>query len=276
MTFITITDVRTLSGADSDLIDYTQVQNLIDIVEKQTAKWLNTKFVPTRRIDIINGNGQDWIFSKKNPLLALRSLKSNGSTADVSTTHMYRQSGKIQFGEDSTDVSLFVRKLRSVIIDYLFGWVEQDDDTTTTTSADATAGSSVNIEVADSSDFTVADWVDIYGTDGNQEVAQITALPDGTHITVDQILYDHDSDSIIAKMVIPEFVKGFMRHEAAIAVATYATGNTYTFNASYSLGELSIVKGVPHTHWSASYRQNVQQRNYYAERLKPRPSILVN
>ena len=39
---------------------------------------------------------------------------------------MYRKSGKIQFGEDSTDVSLFVRKIRSVIIAYFFGWVEQD------------------------------------------------------------------------------------------------------------------------------------------------------
>ena len=207
MSFISVDDVRNLSGVDSDLMTDAQIQDLIDMVETDTSKWLNTKFVPTMQIDILDGNGQDWIYTDKNPLLNVRNLVSDETTVDVSAIHTYRSSGKISFGTNS-GLSIFVGKKQSVKIAYYFGLLEESSTTTTSSDA-AVAGSSVNIEVVSSTNFEVDDWVDVYGIDGNKEVAQVTVVPDSTHITVDQIVYGHVSGSVIVKLQIPEGSKNF-------------------------------------------------------------------
>ena len=273
MSFNSVTNIRNLSGVDSDLMSDAQIQDLIDMVEVESKKWINTAFTPTREIDIEDGNGQDFFFTNRSALLSVKQLTVDDDVIDVETIHTHRPSGKIQFGSNSGK-SIFVRKKQSVKIDYLYGLLE-NSSTETSLSVASIDGSTVVLSVASETGFAVDDWISISGMDGNEEAAKITATAVGT-ITVDQLVLDHAASSRIIKLQIPEHVKGFMRFESAIACAIYATGNTYTFNASYSLGELSVVKGVPFTHWRESFSQLVKERNFRAGKIKIRPAIVVN
>ena len=67
-----------------------------------------------------------------------------------------------------------------------------------------------------------------------------------------------------------------MECEAAIYVAINAIGATYTFNASYQIGELSVTKGVPYTHWRESVSQMLKERENLRRLIKPRPYIGVS
>lgn len=272
MSELSVDDVRNLSGADSALIADAKIQDLIDMVEDETTKWINTSFTPKRKIDVMDGNAQSYIFARKNPLLRVRVLTSDDTSVDVSTIHVYKESGKISFGT-SSELSTFIAKRQSVIMDYLYGLMEESS-TQTTLSTASTAGTSVALDVASESGFTANDWVEIYGTDGKREVAQVESTAAST-ITVDELVFGHAVGSLIVLLQTPEYIKSFMRYEAAIAVAIYATGNTYTFNASYSIGELSVVKGVPFTHWRESFSQLVKERNFRAGFIKIRPAMAV-
>ena len=78
------------------------------------------------------------------------------------------------------------------------------------------------------------------------------------------------------KIQIPYVIKRFMELEAAIYVGINAIGATYTFNASYSIGDLSVVKGVPYTHWRESVQRCIQEREALRKNIRVRPSILVS
>jgi len=269
--FINATNVRNRSGAPIALISDTIINILIDEVEVEMARWLNTKFVPTEKIDIQDGSGTDRFFTMKNPLLAVRSLKIDGTAENADGLEVYRPSGLVILGEN-TSSNVFPAKHRSTVCKYLYGMVV-DSETSTPLSSDSSAGSSVVLDVSSVNGFTVGDWVEITGMDGNKEVAQITDL--NSQITVDQLIFSHESGSTLIKQEIPVYIKVYMEIEAALAVAINAIGSTYTFNASYSIAEFSVVKGVPYTHWRESVEKLLKEREMRRKRIKPRPSILV-
>ena len=152
--------------------------------------------------------------------------------------------------------------------------MEESSTSTTSTSA-VTVGTSVAIAVSSESGFTTNDWVEIYGIDGLREVAKVTGTG-ANEITVDQLVFGHVTASVVVLLQTPEYVKRFLEIESAIAVAIYAVGNTYTFNASYNiLGQISVVKGVPHTHWRESIAANRKERDVYKTRLRIRPAIVT-
>jgi len=126
------------------------------------------------------------------------------------------------------------------------------------------------------SGFADEDWVEIYGMDGKQEVAQISGDPVGTTIVVDQLVQAHESGSTIVKLQIPYKIKRYMEIEASIYVAVFAIGGTYTFNTSYSLGELTVNKGEPYPQWREVIQRMINERKMRRETLKIRPSILVD
>ena len=64
--------------------------------------------------------------------------------------------------------------------------------------------------------------------------------------------------------------------EAGICAGINALGATYTFNASYQLGELQVTKGVPYTHWRESLNSLFKEREMRKVRIKIRPSIVVD
>ncbi len=274
MSFITISDVRIASGAPVSLISNVAIEHIITMVEAETAKKMNTKFVPTRRVDIMDGTGNNRFFTEKNPLLKILSCKSDDNDIEPDWIDVSRGSGMCRLNEDS-DTNLFVAKQNSLRVSYLHGYLVADDDNRTTTNGAVTAGTSVVITVDDAGSIAAADWVEIIGTDGNREVALVTLVATND-ITVDLLNFDHEDESVLYKIQIPIFIKRFMELEAAIYVGLNAVGATYTFNASYSLGDLSVVKGVPYTHWRETIIKNVSERDALRKNIKARISILVN
>lgn len=273
MTYITVQNVRDASGIPTSLADDDTVEHAITMVEKNTERIMNTKFSPTLRIDVIDGNGLSYIFTHKNPVLRLEAIKSNDETITTSSVHVYEYSGKLTLGTDS-ETSEFLAKKQSVILKYRFGLMEKDDTLQTTTTADITAGDSVTITVNDVTDFAVNDWVEIYGMDGNKEVAQITSISD-PDIVVDKLIYSHEADSTFIKLEVPYYIKRFMELEATIYLAMNAIGATYTFNAGYSLGDLNVQKGVPYTHWKESLSKALKEREKFRSMIKPRFKIMM-
>ncbi len=274
MTFITVADVRYASGAPVSLIGDTAVEHAIVIVEAETSKKMNTKFVPTRRVDIMDGTGNNRFFTEKNPVLKIMSCKSDDNDIEPDWIDVSRGSGLCRLNEDS-DTNVFIAKQNSLRVDYLFGHLVPDDDNRTTTNGAVAAGSSIAITVDDAGTIAAADWIEIMGTDGNKEVTLVTDVT-GSVVTVDLLNFAHVDESVLYKIQIPYEIKRFMELEAAIYVGINAIGATYTFNASYSIGDLSVVKGVPYTHWRESVLKNIQEREALRKYIKARPAILVN
>lgn len=275
MTFISATEVRNVCGAPSSLISDTVMNQYITEVEAEMARWINTAFVPTEKIDIVDGNSTGRMFVMKNPILSVRALTLNTSTAITpSEINWYKSSGKIMLGTDA-EAATFTSGQQNTFIKYLYGMLEESS-TSTSSTADVVVGTTVTVPVTAITGFAKEDWVEIYGMDGKREAAQISAAPSGTDLVVDQLVQTHSSGSQIVKLEIPQHIKKYMLIEAGICAAINAIGATYTFNASYSLGELQVTKGVPYTHWRESVQRLMDERKMRQARIKPRPSILVN
>lgn len=274
MTFISVSDVRYSSGAPLSLISNAAIEHAISIVEAETAKKMNTKFVPTRRIDIMDGTGNNRFFTEKNPVLKILACKSDDNNIEPGWLDVSRGSGMCRLNQDS-DTNTFVAIQNGLRVSYLFGHLIADDDNRTTTNGAVSAGTSVVVTVDDAGTIVANDWVEVIGTDGNREVAQVT-LVSTNDLTVDLLNFDHEDESVLYKIQIPPEIKRFMELEASIYVGINAIGATYTFNASYSLGDLSVVKGVPYTHWRESVGKCIQEREALRKYIKARPSIVVN
>lgn len=272
MSIISVANVRSCCGAGTDLISDADITHFITQIEKLTSKWLNASFTPTRRIDIFDGKGLDYFFTMKNPLLAVRSLKSDDTTLDIANLHIYRNAGKVALSGDS-DLSSFAVESRSVIIEYYHGWVELST-TTTDTDTDATAGTSVALSVDSEAEFDDDDWIEITGNDGHQECAKITGTGTG-EIIVDVLKFSHESGSIVTLLQTPAFINRFMELECGIAVALRAIGSTYTFKTSYNIAEFGAVKGVPYPHFYTQFEKMVKERDGLIPKLRPRMAMSI-
>jgi len=273
-TYITADNVRNACGAPDSLITDTQIEHGIDIVEKETERWMNTKFTPTLKIDVLDGTGTEYIITTQNPVLSVIGLTTNGTEVTPKYLDVYYPSGKIRLGT-SAEANTFIEKNKDTKIKYYYAMMEKTT-TTTNSAADVTAGTTVSIEVDDSDSFAVDDWVEIVGMDGYQEVFKISAIADSTHVTAERLVYNHEDGSIITKLEVPEYIKRFMEIEAAIYVAVYAIGGTYTFNTSYNLGELSVNKGEPYPQWREVIQRMLNERKTRLATIKPRFRMVVN
>ena len=275
MTYITAADVRRASGAPSSLISDTLIDQAIVIIEEEMTRWMNTAFVPTVRIEHRDGNSLARMFTMKNPLLSVRALTINDST---SITPAYidveKQSGKITLSREA-EGGTFVQGTNNTFIKYLYGLLEYST-TVTTLSTATVAGTTVSMTVASETNFADEDWVEILGMDGKIEVAQISGTPTTNTIVVDQLVHTHAVDSTITKLQIPIYIKRFMEVEAAIYIAIFAIGGTYTFNTSYTLGELTVNKGEPYPQWREVIQRMINERKMRRATIRIRPCIMVD
>jgi len=275
MTYITADDVRRASGAPTSLITDTLINQAITIIEAEMKRWMNTSFVPTTRIEHRDGNSLPRMFLMKNPLLSVRALTLNDSTT---ITPAYidwsKESGKIILS-NSAEGGSFIQGTNNTFIKYVFGLLE-DSTTNTSLSTATVAGTTVSMTVASITGFADEDWIEILGMDGKKEAAQISGTPAGGVIIVDQLVQTHAADSTITKLQIPYYIKRYMEVEAAIYVAIYAIGGTYTFNTSYSLGELTVNKGEPYPQWREVIQRMINERKMRRATIRIRPSILVD
>lgn len=271
-TFVTTANVRSASGIPVALLSDADLQHGIDWIEKLMERFLNTKFAPTYRIDMLDGNKMDRIFTDKNPVLTVRSLTSNGDSVTPADLNVYRESGKVVLSTDA-QLGTLVTKDRSVIIGYYYGMVEES--TTSTTLSVATAvGTSVTMTVGSSTGFAAADWVDIYGTDGHKEAALITGTGTGT-ITVDQLVYTHAAGSIIIKLECPYSVKRYIEVECCIYAIMAVVGAQYSFNSSYTLGNLSVTRKPIIDHYEGQLNMLLAEREQLRQTLHIRPHIVI-
>lgn len=278
-TYVTIASVRRTSGIAITEINDDDVSAIISECEPQVERFFNTSFTPKERIDILDGNGTVRIILDKNPLLAVRELKIDGDTEDPAYLHVTKESGKIEL--DSTKGltnSTFKFGSQKIVVKYIYGWVEESS-TSSTTSAAEVAGTDVSITLASITGFADNDWIEIYGMDGNREVAQINASPGAGAIVVDKLVLDHESGSTVVKLQINEIFKKLMNYACAISMVARIVGESYTDTVGYGLGELSIQKGEPYTQWRETATQLIKERDRLMGTakaqgiLRPRPYI---
>ena len=271
-TYITVAEVRTASGDFDEKVSDARIEGIIDRIEKTSEKWLNTKFTPTAIIETQTGNKTTFAILEKNPVLAVRALEINETSVTPAYIKAFKDSGKIVLTTEA-EVSRFTSSaVGDVIISYLYGWV-QESSTSTTIDTASEAGSSVALSVASESGFTALDWVEIYGTDGNREVAQVSATDTG-ELTVDQLVYDHVSGSTVVLLEIEANVKRYLEVESAITVVTAIIGATATDITGHQLGDLRVQKGEPYAQWRATLISLRAERDELKTRIKPKFSIM--
>lgn len=270
--YINVASVRRTCGIGSSEINDDDVDDTITEVEKQVPRYFNTVFVPTERIDMLDGDDTNRLVLDKNPILSVRELKIDGTTEDPANLEIYKESGYIFLGEDAS-TSTFIEKRNKIVVKYIYGTVEEST-TDTTISADTTAGTSVSLSVASITDFDDKDWIEIYGMDGHREVAQINAEPTGSTIIVDQLVQTHESGSKIVKLEISENFKKLMNLITSVALVARIVGQSYTDTVGYDLGELHVQKGEPYTQWRETAIQFIKERDMLMSRISIRPKVI--
>lgn len=270
-TYIDSDSVRRTCGIDESAIDNTDVDAIITEVEAQIPRYFNTVFAPTERIDILDGDGTNRLLLDKNPILSVRELKIDGNSEDVANLEIDKDSGYIFLGSDAS-ISKFTEGRRKVAVKYLHATIDRST-TTTTTSDDEVAGTSVEVAVTDESSFSANDWIEIYGMDGNCEVAQIESTDTGK-IVLDKLVQTHESGSTIVLLQINETFKKLMNLVASIAMVARVVGQSYDESTGYSLGELSVQKGEPYTQWRETANQMIRERDEIMKRISNRPYII--
>ncbi len=260
-TYVTLVSVRRTVGIAAAQISDTDVGAIIAEVEPQVEREFNTKFTPTERIDILDGNNTYRIMLDKNPLLAVRELKIDGDTEDPAHLNVYKESGKIELdsSQDLTN-STFKEGSKKIRIKYIYGYVE-DSSVSSTTSAAEVAGTSVSIALASITGFTENSWVEIRSMDGNVEVAQINAAPGAGAIVVDQLVLGHESGSTVVQLQVNQIFTKLMNIFCSIAMVARIVGESYTDIVGYTMTEFSVQKGEPYTQWRETATQLIKERD---------------
>lgn len=271
---ITISSVREMTGFDSSEVSDDDVSAAIDDAEDQLPRFLNTRIIPREVTRFRTGDDTRRLMLNKTPLLALRELKIDGTKITIDGNVIIdRNTGRIELDKEDGDPeeSYFSRKENSIAIRYLYGLRERGD-TSTKTDSENTTGESVVLSVDDESSFSVGDWVEIYGMDGNQEAAKIESTSTG-QITVDELRQTHDSGSQVTKLIVRQVIKRLLKIVASLQVVFQFMGTSYTFNTGYSVSELSVQKGVPYTHWQEVARRWIAERDRILDKIKPQFAI---
>lgn len=270
-TYISEDSVRRTVGIDTSEIDADDVNDTISEVEKQVPNKFNTVFLPTSRIDTLDGDGTNRLLLDMNPVLAVRKMRIDGTAYDTDTLEIYKESGYIFLGQ-TANTSSFPAKKNIVSIKYLFGTVEYSSVSTETDAA-SVAGTGIVLSVDSSTDFTVGDWIEIHGMDGNKEVAQITAKDTG-EITVDQLIFTHEDESEVFKLQVDSDFTKYMNLVAGIALVARIIGQSYKDTVGYDLGELHVQKGEPYTQWREAANQLIRERDFLSKTLTIRPRVV--
>jgi len=270
-TYISVESVRRTCGIGENEISDADVESTITEIEAQVPRYFNTHFVPTEKIEILDGDGTNRLLLNQNPLLSVREMKIDGTTIDPANLEIWKDSGYVFLGEGAT-TQKFSDKKNKIVVKYIYGMVE-DSSTSTTSSAAEVAGTAVSVAVASETGFVADDWVEILGMDGHREVAQVSSTSTGV-LVLDQLVQTHELGSTITKLQININFTKIMNLIASIALVARIIGQSYDENTGYSLGELSIQKGEPYTQWRETANQFIKERDDLMRRIIIRPYII--
>ena len=269
--FVTVDESRVISGISDTEISDADMTEIIEDIEFEVERQMNSRFTPFVEIDVLDGNAKNSIFTKRSPLMTVRSLETNDTSVDLETID-FSKSGRIRLGNSSPQT--FLMKKNTIIVQYVFGRVGWDLITDTTTDTAAVVGTSVALSVVSETGFSTNDWIEIFGTDGTRESAQITGTDTG-EITVDQLVQDHVSGSIIRKIEIEPIMKRLIKVIVGIAAIARVVGESSTAITGYTLTEFQVQKGEPFTQLREEANQLIRQRDEIQKRVRPTPGIQV-
>lgn len=231
-------------GVTSTQLSTEIVERLIELAEAEVDRHLQTSCYVQQQIEVTEGTGRNYLILKKRPVLSIQALEIGDTTISLDSIKLIEENSEIRLTTESEE-SYFIRSVDSgnIKVKYLWGWLEESSRYTTTSNAES-AGTNVSVEVASGSNFNAKDWVRITGFDGNDEVAQISAISTNTlTITLTQ---SHEAGSQVKKLEIPGIVKQLTKTIAALAGAKYMMGSTYDFATGYSLPDYQVQKGEPY------------------------------
>jgi hypothetical protein len=271
MSIVSVSSVRVAGGFPSDLISDSDIESCLSVVEDYAERSMNTFFVPVKRLETFDGTNTEFFYCLKNPVLRVDYLESYGNVLDLGGVEVSRESGRVRL-KSSANISRFYGKQSGVKIVYWTAFLVPSKEFSVV-SGDVSAGLSAVISVDDVSDLVEGDWVHISSNSGVWTSAKITNIT-GTDVTVDNLVIDIVSGSSVFKLSVPEYVKRLIELEAVIYLSLNAIGATYVFNASYSLGDLNVTKGVPYTHWRESLEKAIKERATLKSIIKPRFKIM--
>lgn len=259
--------VRRHSGADEDIISDKDIEELIVETRKNFELYLNTKFLPTEDIEIQHIDHAS--IQQKNfkiyhgPLLNIYEVrlgdkKIEDFRADYLSGVLYIQSPINAFHFDPLTYSRENTDFRARI---LYGTVEKDESEKSFITEDIEPGDEVEVKVDDAENIKADEWVWIEGMDGNREACEVKERDtQNNKFTISRVTQKHEEGSLIYRLRVEESIKSLITYEVVIRIAIKATGGTYKFNTTYSLGDMSVSKGVPYTHWQQVYNQASQKR----------------
>lgn len=274
--YVTVQQVRDVCGVDSSLVSDSEVESIMSDIEYGVERELNTTFTVREDIEILTGDYTRLpnIQIKNTPLLAIREIDNDGTTITISET-VFERGGIVWLGTNAS-TSSWSKTLNSVKIRYLWGrLVESDTRTKINNSSGITAGTTKTIAVDSSTGFTANDYVWIIGMDGNKEVTKITNVPTSTSIVVDEISYDHEDNSIVILLKVPEQAKRLMKIIGGIGLVARVVGSTFDDKTGYTIGDLQIQKGEPYTQWRETADKLIKERDRILESFKITPYVTV-
>lgn len=270
--FVTIAEARAVSGLSVDIISDDDMDEFITDIEYQMEKFLNADFTPHIQIDSLDGNNKPTIFTNRAPLLTVRKLQINDADINIANID-FKKSGIIRLLNNATKAT-FTRLRKSIFIKYVHGRVQWDKETETESTSDIDIGTSVAIPVSSETGFTTGDWIEISSFDGNIEHSKITSTATSS-ITVDELVFDHESGAIIRLMQLDPTIKRLIKVWVGIATVTRAVGQSFDDITGYTLGEFQVQKGEPFTQFRETIVRLESQAKDLMSKLRPTPGILV-
>lgn len=270
---VTVAQCRAVSGINTDFISDADFLQLIESAEYEADRLMNTRFVPTTKIELLNGDNSERIVVSKNPLLKVRALEIDDTSIDLDDIRWNKDSGVVWL-ESSADKTYFLNKTGEKFltkIKYDYGYLDETS-TQTTTDADASSGSSVVLSVDSETGFSSGDYVLIQGFDGFEEVAKVTGTDTG-ELTVDVLVTSHESGSLITKLEIPGILIRLVQLITAMMGVARVVGASYDEITSYSAGEISVTKGEPYTQWRETTTQLQKEYKSILQSFRTRPVV---
>lgn len=261
MVILTKSQVRSVCGVGTDIVDDTTLDAIISEIESKTINYFGVYTTPKKVIEILDGNNRSSIMVNKPYILKILELKIKDTSLDLSNILIKPKSSIIEI-DNTQNPYIFSAYPNGIKVKYLSAFMEFDRDNLTETTTAVESGSDVIIEVDDESLFSANDWVMIEGTDGKREIAQVTGVSaDNSTITVDLLVQDHIAESLVTLMKTEESLVQFLLYETGLTTAITAVGGSYNFATGYTFPEYSVQKGVPYQHFVKAIDDLEKQRN---------------
>lgn len=273
MRYLTVSNIRSVSGISSTLISDADLDVIGSLGEYESERELNTVFTPTTVIESFEGDGSSRVFLKRNPVLKVRALRIQGIDVTPANTRVVAESGVLWL-TSSAEQTIVTSKSTTPYnntVKYDFGMLDATTTVTSTTGA-SVAGTSIVLAVSSSTGFTTSAYAKIEGMDGLSEVFKVSTVGTGT-ITADALSWPHESGSTVTLLQVPQIAVEYMTVVAALMGIASIVGLTYTNVLSYTVGELNVQKGHPMEAWKESAEQLRTKLEMMKRAFRVRPAI---